>query len=419
MNSSRMNFCDEPEQQGKSDNRQENESLILPADVAPQLLPSASSNEDSAIPADNLFTPAPEISAPSEMLIGKNDGNWTVSGKNDSESPSSAQSSLTAVRDEPLPQPNCLLGGSEQSGKPCEVCRLRRHSLQLTAADKLSDRSWQSLRSALGLPEIELLTAKQAGRLHHLLDYLVARSPLSTRSETTVVEWRIWLEDNLPEALKTYLQIAAQKSDGQTGCSMRKKSSNTARKNSRRKPVSADTYDKVAARQGSYCFWCGIKIIRESRIPSANCLSKNGRTVVYLCGNELREEAVGTIDHLVRVADGGNNDPANLVISCRSCNSERDRHTVAYGRPFAGRRVPCRVCGGRFFHPDWGCCSICGNTSVSAGGYSKSVQSFEKIVSAITDRGFSIWSKLRSLTAVFRLLTIIRRTIKGEKENVH
>lgn len=50
----------------------------------------------------------------------------------------------------------------------------------------------------------------------------------------------------------------------------------------------------------------------------------------------------------------------NLVISCYECNQEREIKTLAYSRPFARRRVPCDSCGGRFFHPDWGGCSICG-----------------------------------------------------------
>ena len=131
--------------------------------------------------------------------------------------------------------------------------------------------------------------------------------------------------------------------------------------NAKRKPISAQKFTAVAARQGSYCYWCGIKIIRESEIPPANRIVKNHATVVYLSADgEMREEAFGTIDHLVRVTDGGDNSLPNLVISCYSCNQEREKTTLVHNRPFARRRLPCAKCGGRFFHPDWGCCSICG-----------------------------------------------------------
>jgi len=102
-------------------------------------------------------------------------------------------------------------------------------------------------------------------------------------------------------------------------------------------------------------------VVRESEIPPANRLARNHSTVVYLSSDgEPREEAFGTVDHLVRVTDGGDNSLANLVISCAECNQERDRITTAYNYPFARQGVPCDSCAGRFFHPGWGCCSICG-----------------------------------------------------------
>lgn len=129
----------------------------------------------------------------------------------------------------------------------------------------------------------------------------------------------------------------------------------------KRKPVSAQKFTEVAARQGCFCFWCGIKVMRESEVPQTNRIVKNHSTIAYLSGDgQIREEAFATIDHLIRVTDGGDNRTENLVISCCECNREREIKTLCYNRPFARRRVPCRRCGGRFFHPDWGCCAICG-----------------------------------------------------------
>lgn len=105
---------------------------------------------------------------------------------------------------------------------------------------------------------------------------------------------------------------------------------------------------------------CGIAVVREQSIPVQNRVHKNNSTILYYVNGELCEAAVGTIDHLLRVADGGGNQSDNLVISCAPCNIERDRQMGRYNQPFARRRVPCRNCGGRFFQIDWGCCSICG-----------------------------------------------------------
>jgi hypothetical protein len=92
-----------------------------------------------------------------------------------------------------------------------------------------------------------------------------------------------------------------------------------------------------------------------------NRIVKNRSTIVYLSTDgQMREEAFGTIDHLIRVTDGGDNSAENLVVSCYECNQEREAKTLRFNCPFARRMTPCGSCGGRFFHPDWGCCSICG-----------------------------------------------------------
>ena len=197
----------------------------------------------------------------------------------------------------------------------------------------------------------------------------------------------IWLNDNLPVALKQRLKLfklekfeaiiygsenakigsasAVNNLAGisRNGRSIKKKEDRKKKdlKKKKRRQISNTKFTQIAVRQGSYCYWCGIKVIREACIPTANRITKgNRRTIVYLSNGELREEAVATIDHLVRVEDGGNDQLENLVISCYNCNINRDRITIACNRPFARRKLPCHGCGGRFFHPDWGCCSICG-----------------------------------------------------------
>lgn len=43
----------------------------------------------------------------------------------------------------------------------------------------------------------------------------------------------------------------------------------------------------------------------------------------YWCGKKLKESFDTTIDHLLQLCMGGNNDIQNLVPSCRSCNSAK------------------------------------------------------------------------------------------------
>lgn len=39
-----------------------------------------------------------------------------------------------------------------------------------------------------------------------------------------------------------------------------------------------------------------------------------------------------TADHVVPVAEGGSDDPGNLVAACRACNERRGREAAARGR---------------------------------------------------------------------------------------
>lgn len=52
-----------------------------------------------------------------------------------------------------------------------------------------------------------------------------------------------------------------------------------------------------------------------------------------------------TVDHLVRVADGGSDDIENLVASCEPCNRCRDAKTE---KEKLGKFVKCRLCGNDF-----------------------------------------------------------------------
>lgn len=246
--------------------------------------------------------------------------------------------------------PRCRTMSSLHRGETlCPHCQLPAQFDALIRERKLSPAAWEKIRRVLCLPsEIKNLSAVQARAVVKLLDSFAGEFSFDEQ-ESMTSEQIITVLTKLPALPKSFSKLL-------NGSAIR-----AGLRNAKRKPISGQKFTEVAARQGSFCYWCGIKVVRESEIPQANRIVKNHATVVYLSTDgEMREEALGTIDHLIRVTDGGDNSLPNLVISCCLCNQERERRTLAYNRPFANRRVPCKKCGGRFFHPDWGCCSICG-----------------------------------------------------------
>lgn len=266
--------------------------------------------------------------------------------------------------------PKCRTMSSLHRGESlCPHCRLPARLDALIKERKLSPAAWEKIRRVLCLPsEVKNLSVVQARASLQLLDSFAGRFS-SDEQEIMTSEQVITALVKLPALPKSF-------SKALNGAAIR-----AGLRGAKRKPISAQKFVEVAAQQGSFCYWCGIKVVRESDIPKANRIVKNHATVVYLSADgEMREEAFGTIDHLVRVTDGGDNSLPNLVISCCSCNQEREKTTLAYNRPFARRRLPCAKCGGRFFHPDWGCCSICG----FAPQYSpKRIEGFSKLLKII------------------------------------
>lgn len=281
-----------------------------------------------------------------------------------------------------IPPPRCVrcqaTTGLRRTETCCPRCRLTARLDELIGAKKLSPGVWERIRCIFCLPKAaDKMPLDQARAVFQVLNLFVSRVTITEQAQLSageLVERLLALPDLPPVFTKILRQRIATtrrnntaktckdndggKRDGSNETQIGKNNLNAP--NAKRKPVSAAQFTEVAVRQGCYCYWCGIRVVREAQIPPINRMHKNGNTILYYVGDDLREEAVGTIDHLLRVSDGGDNSLMNLVISCYQCNQERERITLAYGRPFARRRMPCRSCGGRFFHPDWGCCSICG-----------------------------------------------------------
>ena len=298
--------------------------------------------------------------------------------------------------------------GLRRTETRCSRCRLSIRLAELIGENKLSAQVWERVRRACCLPKKPGKTSSGKARaVFQMLNLFVSRvsfSEQSELSESELAERLLALPDLPPVFAKSVRRkIESDRQNNDPGDNDNSedsrrlneeinKENESAASPAKRKAISAACFTEVAVRQGCYCYWCGIKVIREAQIPETNRMLKNGRTILYYVGDKLREEAIGTVDHLLRVSDGGDNSLANLVISCLQCNREREKITAAYARPFACRRVPCRSCGGRFFHPDWGCCSICGAVLENMqmfSGCAKFLDTLSKLIKRIGRRFFT------------------------------
>ncbi len=198
----------------------------------------------------------------------------------------------------------------------CSHCRIILQINEVIERGDIVPEVWQKIKQSLCLPKrLAKLSLKEAEGLHRMLGGFIKR--VSAEEQKDLHDGRlVGLLLDLPEMPKIYRQIL--------NTTVRNLSANhTAPTN--RQNVSVSEFTAVALRQGTVCYWCGIRVVREAAVPAPNRIERNQTTIKYLdADGRIREDAYGTIDHLVRVADGGNNDPVNLVISCTGCNLERE-----------------------------------------------------------------------------------------------
>ena len=243
----------------------------------------------------------------------------------------------------------------------CPPCRLTGRFNALVEEQKLSLEAWERIRRTLCFPKrIEDLPPNRSRMVYQLLNSFVGRFSPDEQHAMTDETVKLVIKD-LPGLPKAFVKSLMKTTKEQKTSADQKKPDGGKTK---RKAISAAKFTEIAARQGLFCYCCGIKVVRQAEIPAENRLGRGAWTLIYRTnGGELREEACGTIDHLVRVADGGDNAADNLVISCYPCNRERDVKMTGQRRPFVRQATVCENCGERFFHPDWGCCTICGASS--------------------------------------------------------
>lgn len=79
-------------------------------------------------------------------------------------------------------------------------------------------------------------------------------------------------------------------------------------------------------KQYGKCAYCGRVIVRLSSIREDKRIKVTQCKVTYISRNGKRRiDKIATIDHKIRIMDGGDNSDDNIVASCAQCNFERDR----------------------------------------------------------------------------------------------
>lgn len=246
--------------------------------------------------------------------------------------------------------PRCRTLGSLRDGETlCPVCLLPALFKNLIREHRLASEMWESIRRTLHLPtEIKNYSLKQARAILQLIEAFAKCYSFAEQEEMLMrraVGAALIELPGLPPLFRKSLKRFIKRSQ---------------KRGKKRQPISACLFTAAAARQGSFCYWCGIRVIRQAAIPPEKRVVTKRSTVVYLTDTgKMREESFATIDHLIRVTDGGDNRVTNLVISCAICNQARDTATQAFHLESAKRRAAGGKDGGRFYHPEWGCCSIC------------------------------------------------------------
>lgn len=68
--------------------------------------------------------------------------------------------------------------------------------------------------------------------------------------------------------------------------------------------------------------WGGKNVKRRTSGLAKQFLQNTDKPICIYCENKLTIENA-TSDHIIPIAEGGNNTQVNIVISCKSCNNER------------------------------------------------------------------------------------------------
>lgn len=84
----------------------------------------------------------------------------------------------------------------------------------------------------------------------------------------------------------------------------------------------------LIAKRGSKCQFCGEEVRQVSSVPKQGRLKQSPHWLTYLyCGKEHKVR-IATLEHVVRLADGGTYKRSNLRVCCSICNHKRNVQAI-------------------------------------------------------------------------------------------
>ncbi len=84
--------------------------------------------------------------------------------------------------------------------------------------------------------------------------------------------------------------------------------------------------EELAKKQEYKCFYCQCEVYTKERVELLGCTftRTDGETLYAVKDGQDFEYKFATIEHLVKLSQGGGNEVGNLVVACRGCNHARE-----------------------------------------------------------------------------------------------
>jgi len=111
------------------------------------------------------------------------------------------------------------------------------------------------------------------------------------------------------------------------------------RRRDRQRRRAADILKRVCTKLGYECWWCKRPLVLSRDIPEINIVSRTAHYLIWRSNKHgAIKKLIATVDHVLPLADGGNNYHTNLVPSCGPCNSDRSNDPAAFAKRLEMRR---------------------------------------------------------------------------------
>lgn len=107
----------------------------------------------------------------------------------------------------------------------------------------------------------------------------------------------------------------------------------------RQRERAADLLKRICTKLGYNCWWCKRHLVLARDIPEVNILERTADHLTWQSNKHGPiKKLIATVDHVLPLADGGNNYHTNLVPACGPCNRDRSNKPEVFARQLEGRR---------------------------------------------------------------------------------